>query len=354
MTLEVVTVIAGGVAYPLWSAISIDLGAEAVARTASLVCAHPTAAFGEEIALMPDVTVVVLAGGEPILTGYVRDTDPSFDEASHIVNIGIVSKAVDAVEASIEHETGRVENATLEEIARQLDPSGLAWQSDGSLPVEPWEQAVPGASVWDTIESTARSRGILVHDTAEGAVMMATKPEGRHAGGLAEGINIVSGDAHLTARHRFDPVVVRGQASRGTGETALRLEARASDPSVGRRRPRVIVGEFEATAERLKMRADWQVKRAAGRSAEATVVVPGWRDAAGMLWRPNWLVPLTSPRLYLDQDMVIRSVQLVQDDGGTRATLSLVDPRALGGENPQGESAPVWAVPRPKPQIAAA
>ena len=58
MTLEVVTVIAGGVAYPLWSAISIDLGAEAVARTASLVCAHPTAGFGEEIALMPDVTVV--------------------------------------------------------------------------------------------------------------------------------------------------------------------------------------------------------------------------------------------------------------------------------------------------------
>lgn len=351
MTLEVVTVSAGGAVFSLWSEISIDCGAEVVARTASLVCADPAAAFGGAMPLMPDVPVVVLASGEPLVTGFVRDTSPDFDPESHTVRIGIVSKAVDAVEASIDHPTGRVENASLEDIAREFDPAGLDWSSDGGLPPEPWEQARPGASVWDTIEQTARARGVLVHDDGEGRVKFATKPAGRHAGGLAEGVNLISGGGQLTSRHRFDPVVVRGQASRGTGAAALRSEARASDPAVGRTRPKVIIAEFEPTSERLQARADWEVRRAVGRSATATVEVPGWRDAAGTLWTPNFLVSLVSPRLYLSQDMVISSVQFTQGDGGTRARLSLVDPRAFGGEDPQGESAAAWGVPKPKPKV---
>jgi len=48
----------------------------------------------------------------------------------------------------------------------------------------------------------------------------------------------------------------------------------------------------------------------------------------------------------LDQDMIIAGVSFEQDaNGGTTTTLSLKDPRALGGNTAKGWSAP--AVPTP-------
>ena len=43
--------------------------------------------------------------------------------------------------------------------------------------------------------------------------------------------------------------------------------------------------------------------------------------------------------------MCIQRAVFSQDDKGTVATLSLVDPRALGGENPRGTSAASWSAP---------
>ena len=158
----------------------------------------------------------------------------------------------------------------------------------------------------------------------------------------------MSASATFTEDKRFSPVIVRGQSSRGGGAGALRLEARALDASVRRQRPRIIVHESEATSAKLKERAERQVKRAAGYGCSAEVEVSGWRDGEGRLFEPHFLIPVRDARIYLDQEMVIKSVtfsQSVESGGpGTRARLSLADPRALNGEAPAtgGGGSDLW------------
>ncbi|NEK55207.1 hypothetical protein GUK36_38890, partial [Rhizobium leguminosarum] len=142
-------------------------------------------------------------------------------------------------------------------------------------------------------------------------------------------------------------VKVRGQASEGTEKQQLRPEARANDSGVSRRRPLIIPHEGEVTVDRLKKRADWQVKRGSGYAATASITVTGWRDGGGKIWTRNWLVQVQDAWIGIDGLMVIKSVTLTQDaEGqGTVAILDLADPRALGGENPRGKTADAYSAP---------
>ncbi len=88
-------------------------------------------------------------------------------------------------------------------------------------------------------------------------------------------------------------------------------------------------------------------QRRAGTTAQITV--KGWRDAAGKLWQPGWLIPVHVADLGLAQEMMIESVSYEQQDAGTGdgtvARLSLVDPRAYGGKAGKGgKSNAAWTV----------
>lgn len=354
--LEDVAITANGEPFPWWTVISVTYGAEQASRTASLTVVDPGVAVrGSDWPLMPDVPVEITASGDLLLTGYGRDFDPSHEEENWSGTVGIVSRSIDAVEASVVHPTGNANDLDLLQIAQTFDDVGVGWISDESLPVEPWHQLIPGESDWDSVERRARSSGVLIYDEPDGRLRLATKPPGRHAGGLKNGVNIVRASGHLTSDGRFSQVKARGQATRGSGAGVLRVEAEAQDSGVPRYRPRVLIHEGETTSERLKRRVDWEVRRAAGRSRSATVTTAGWRDEAGTLWTSHWLVHLDDPRIFLNQDMAISSVTLTQDtnDGseGTSAILGLVDPRALGGEDPKGDSADAWAGEAPRPTI---
>lgn len=357
--LETVTVTIGGRPFAGWSEIEIDCSVEQLAREASLKATDFDGAFPLE----PGMPCTVEAGGDTIVTGYV-DLLPEHTEDSHTLTISVVSRTVDLAEASIEHPTGFVEKKGLDAIAREFDTAGVGVETDQSFPAEPASFVNPGASWFAHVEPLARAHNAFVYDDENGKVQIAVKPRGRHAGKLSigDGGNIVSASAKLTESGRHDETIVRGQASRGSDAASLRLQARARDAGVSRRRPRIIVLEGEATAQKLKDRAEREVKRAAGLSREATVTVSGWRDAAGRIWRPHFIVAVDDPKIFINQDMAIKSVKLSQsiEDGGpgTRATLTLVDPRALGGEasarasaGDGPPSAPAYETPEPQGRV---
>ncbi|WP_128292011.1 phage baseplate assembly protein [Afifella aestuarii] len=360
--LETVTVEVGGEVYGLWSEIDLVFGAEQAVRTANLTCAHPGLAGIGRFRIRPDMPALVKASGETVITGYVRDVDPNHGDQNEKIRVTIGSKTIDSVESSVLHESGRVENADMLEIAAEIDPTGVEWILAGSKPPkEPWHQVVPSRSPFRELEELARSRGYLLHDNADGQMVLADRPEGRHAGALAigQGGNIVRAESKLTGNGRHDKVVVRGQGSRRHGATELRAEATAHDGTVGRSRPQIILHEGEPSYARLKKRADNQVRRAAGRSRTASVEVAGWRDQAGRIWSPNWLVYLDDPLILLRQDMAISQVTLRQGPGlsedaaATRAILQLVDPRAFGGDDTGGDSDAVWQTPDPEAEVTA-
>ncbi|MBX5082169.1 hypothetical protein HJB56_05125 [Rhizobium lentis] len=328
---------------PPYKSITITSSAEEAVRTASLVLV-PT---GGVVSVAPGRAVTIKAGGDLILTGYVRDVQPSHSATDRTLNVTVCSRTIDATECSVDHPTGEILEKDLAGIAKEFDGLGIGVESDGSLPIEPRHKLRTGESLFATIERRARGRGILIYDTPQGKLKLATKPEGMHSGGLIWGVNIEQASSSITERGRYSSVKVRGQASEGVEKQQLRAEARANDSGISRRRPLIIPHEGETTVDRLKKRADWQVKRGVGYAATASITTTGWRDGGGRLWTRNWLVQVRDAWIGIDGMMVIKSVTLNQDaEGqGTTATLSLADPRALGGENPRGKTSDSYAAP---------
>lgn len=329
---------------PAHTRISVSYSAEQAVRTAS----GDFVITGSGIPVQPDQEVTITAGGTPVLTGYVRDVEPSYDAegADRRLAITFVSRTVDATETSVDHETGEVLKKTLPDIARDLDTLGIGIEDDGTITdVEPRHKLDTGESLFQTIERRARGRGVLIHDTPEGRLRLATKPAGQHAGSLKRGLNIKSGSAKLTGKDRYSDVAVRGQTTVGSDAPQLRGQAKATDPAVRRRRPLIVQHEGEVTTDRMTKRAEWHAKRGAGEATTASITVIGWRDAGGTIWTANWLVMVEDDWLGLNGMMVIKSVQLEQDGSGTRATLQLADPRSLGGDNPRGSSDAGYSAP---------
>ncbi|PBC09199.1 hypothetical protein [Mesorhizobium sp. WSM3859] len=345
--LETISINAAGIFLP-WQHVRISISAEEAVRTA-VVTGHVPPGMSPP---WPDDKVTLTASGTLLLTGYVRDLRPDQGPDDWQATITLVSRTVDAVETSILHKTGRVENKDIKGIGEAFDNLGIGIEAQGSFETIAKHQIEPGESLYSTLEPLARAEAAIIHDTAEGKLFIAKKPGGTHSGGLAAGVNIVSASAEFSGQGKFNPTIIRGQQSRGTTPQALRPESKANDPSVGRNRPKIVVLDGEATASHMKNAAEWEARAAAGLAVNATIVVVGWRDAGGKTWTPNWQVYVRHPRIYLDQMMVIKSVELSQDtagDGeGTRATLTLTDPRALGGSSSGSKSGKGWSAPEPK------
>lgn len=354
--LETIVVTLGGQTFSGWSEIEIDYSVEQAARTASLKISDYGGAFPVE----HGQPCTVSASGDLVVTGYVRDIMPSHDESGHHVMISVVSRTVDLVEASIDHPTGFVRKKTLDDVAREFDTAGVGIEFDQAFPVEPASFVNTGRSWFYHMEPLARAHSAFIYDDENGKAQVAVKPRGRHSGALTigNGGNIIAASAKISEHGRHDEVIVRGQSSRGADEAALRPEGRAKDASVKRRRPRIVVLESEMTGQKLKERAEREIRRAAGFSCEATITVSGWRDEGGSVFRPHWLIAVNDPRIYINQDMAIKAVKLTQsieaNGRGTRAVLTLCDPRALGGEasakSSAGDgdaSAEAWSTPEP-------
>lgn len=328
------TVVISGVSAPMKS-ISVSISAEEAARSAE----GSFAITGSGLPVRCGQAVTITATGTLLLTGYVRDVKPSYDaESDRSLSVSFVSKTVDATETSAIHKTGETLNKSLPDIGREFDNLGIGIEDDGSFPPEPVHRLIPGESLFDTLYRRIRGRGGLISDTPEGKLKLSTKPSGMHSGMLRRGDNIKAASATFTEEGRHSDVMVRGQTTVGSDAPQLRGQAVARDAGVSRSRPIILAHEGEILVDRMKTKAEWQAKRSAGQAATASITTIGWRDSGGTIWTPNWLVMVEDDWIGINGMMVIKSVQLSQDDSGTIATLSLADPRALGGENPRGSS----------------
>lgn len=342
MSLETIVFAVNGQPLP-FTECTLDASAEEAVRSGNFTVAHN----GPGLPCQIDDDATIHISGELWGTGYVRDVDPMHDDSNRSCTVTFVSRTCDATECSIIHATGLIEDADLLAIAREFDMLGIGIEGDPDTTVKRVHKVIPGETLFNTLATDARAQGVLIYDTPEGRLMLADKPEGRHAGTLKLGRNILEAHGSLSGAENFSEVRVRGQASIGTDAPALRPEAVA--PGVARRaRPLLKLLEGEVTTERMKRRADWEARRASGRGIGCTVTVAGMRDDAGAIWSPNRLIEVDDDWIGVNQDMVIAKVSLEQDgEGGTTSVLTCKDPRALGGDNPHGKSAGGWAAPAP-------
>jgi prophage tail gpP-like protein len=321
----------------------------AVTRSLDSVPASFDIQVTEKYPLAPDIVVkagapcTVSIGADLVLTGYVDRYSASIDAAAHNVRIAGRSKSEDLVDCSALFDTTSKEpgmqklNGTALSIARGLAaPYGVTINSlagDGAQ--IPQFNINLGETAWEIIDRVTRYSKLLAYDMPDGSVVMAQYGSEKMASGFTLGANIEHADITYSMDERFQEYEAHFLSTMAFG-TDMGINSPAigevvKDDEVPRFRKRYIVSEQTILGQPIAHdRAVWERNRRYGRSQVFSVVTDSWRDAAGALWAPNHLAPISAAPLKVsDVTWLIASVSYLRDENGQHAALTLMPKEAF-------------------------
>lgn len=307
--------------------------------------------------VVPFDPVSVYIGNDVVLTGYVDEFQPEFDPRGHRVVITGRSKTADLVDCKPDIASGQFAGYGLAQIARALcglfgigvvvDPSVTDAVSDAVSDAT----LERGETAFAFLERLSRLAGVLLCDTPSGNLLLTRTGQTHGAGQIVEGQTIEFARARFSVHRRFSDYIVKGQTALtggaaasgsaqpsddagaadapaagtapligGTGVVQNAQQATAHDAGVPRYRPHVSIAESQLSQAQMQLRANWQRQYAFGRSIQVTVGVRGYRQPDASLWCINQMVTVTSPRLGLDQDLLVAGVAFTLAEGRGRVT----------------------------------
>ncbi|GJD65179.1 phage baseplate assembly protein [Methylobacterium frigidaeris] len=343
---EIVSLTVDGTRLRGWQEVSVDRSAESAEISFSLTATNPSWSAEAKTLRRGKAVEIRTApggrgGGDLLVKGYVTGYGAKYAPDTKTITIEGKSKAVDAIDCHpVKHKTGRFENKTLLDIAKDLDEVNVGFTTDQQLDKLAKVQRQPLDTIYQTVEREARRLGLMLQGEPDGSINITRAGVRRHAGALVLGQSPVQEmDIRLKCDAKFSKIVGRGQRATGTGTDALRLEESEDDPSVGRYRPLLVIPEGDWTKKELKKRLQWERLRRAGNGTTISVKLSTWRDEGGQLWTPGLLMAVVNDPEDVDGDFSVSSVNFRQGDEGTVAYVTFVDPKAQGGKAAKGKSA---------------
>lgn len=332
----VVTLQVGGERYEGWTEISVRLSMETLAGDFQLTLTTLEAADAALVPVQPGEACTVAIDGEVVITGYVDDVSPSYDDREHSITVQGRDRAGDLVDCSVVDKPRTWSGVKLERIAQDIaKPFGITVRAATDTGAAFAAFSIQeGETGHEAIERACRMRGVLAVSDGQGGIDLVRTGTARVTESLVEGINILAAEAQHSMRDRHDRYLVKGQ-TQGTddayGEVAAQPTEAATDPGVTRYRPLLVVAEDQADIASCKQRALWEAAVRSGRAFRADIGYRGWRHADG-LWRPNRLVKLVSPSLGVATELVIAEVCFSLDDEGTKSRITVTRPDAFRPE----------------------
>lgn len=334
----------GGKRYGGWKDIEIQRGMEQLSGRYTLSVTDRWPGQYEPRPILPGMASQVLLDGEAVLTGYSDDTQPGYDDKNTWLTISGRDKTEDLVDCSAIHKTGQWKGKSLDSIAADLlKPFGIG------LVIDPRAKAAcskkissfnieEGETVFACLERAARLQAVLMWTDGLGNVVLGYPGETRAEVALVEGKNIKYAQGSFSHAERFSHYIVKSHSrddddddSESPSKT-YQTKAEAADSVITRYRPLIVIAEDHAHQATAKERAQWEASVRAGRGNRATIKVQGWRQDGdtGPLWAPNIRVPVKSPRLRVDCDLLIVHVTYRENgQDGTIAELEVADPRSM-------------------------
>jgi prophage tail gpP-like protein len=284
----------------------------------------------------PGDACTVAIDDQVLITGYVDDANVQFDARYHALDVVGRDAAGDLVDCSVDSAPGHWKNQTIAQIiadlCRPYKPSGLTVtaQTDVGAPLEKFG-VQEGEAVFDAIERACRYRGVLPVSSGTGGIWLVKPGTERVPVALEEGKNILVGQKLSSMRDRFQNYTVKGSDA-GTDDSIPEQNsgpsAGAEDKNVKRYRPLVVIAENPCDTAQLKKRAIWEAAVRRGRADRIVITVQGWTHPGGV-WMFNKLVPVKSPGLKTDRELLIVAVNFSRDEQGTFTSLELCDPEGL-------------------------
>lgn len=322
---------AGGLVYSGWTQARITRHLEHMAADFEIEVSERWSTGGQQCRIPPMTRCTIALGPDLVLTGFTDDYDAALGATSHTVRIAGRSKTMDLVDCMPPIQGAQFLGSSVDAIARAV----AAYFEIGVLVTAPDLTTVFPQASYELTETAfaylsrlCALSGVLAFDDAFGNLVLAQAGTASARGALVEGENGVDLKARISARERFSDYAVLAQTPLAEDDVAADpgVIGTAQDPSVTRFRRFAEMAENAADEGLAADRARWRALRNAGRGTIVNATVPGWRqnsDAGAPLWQVNQIVPVKSPRLWLDRTLLIVGVTFLLDERGSRTELTL-------------------------------
>ena len=291
-----------------------------------------------------DQCEVHLAGIKAI-TGKVSTRQVYYDKRRHYIEIQGATFTLDLSGSSPISKTMEHKNVTFEQFARALlKPYKIPFLVEGGqLPQFkfPRISLMHGLSTLDHLDQYSRHVGAGFTSDAQGSFVAIAGPGGG-SDSVIEGKNILIGREII-----YNPSMESAAPaiSQQTGSDQKSMAHVASVPYLSQQMqqlgksfmPFVIPMEVpSADKEHMQGRTSTERNWQAEDQITVFATVQGWLRPSGGLWERNQQVHVKSPMLIMDMDLTLKSATFTQDiNEGSRTTLELCNPNALGGQTPQ-------------------
>lgn len=341
---EAITLRVDGKVHGGWTKVSVTRSLDAMAGSFELTLTwqwrNPADQFKPVMApVQQGEACTVDIGNERVITGYIDDWIPSYDEGSVTIAVIGRDKTADLVDCSVVHPSGQFNNQTLKQIADTVcQPFGIKVITETDIGAAfARVQIEQGETAHELLSRLARQRGVLLTSDTMGNLVITRASKVNVGTALVLGENIKAARGRFSHRDRFSQFTVKAVGA-SFGEkwdsTALStvggIQAKVTDPDVRRYRPMVIINEEITTAEGASKRGQWERQRSLGRSNMTEITVTGWRiPQTGKLWNINLLVRVKDAIQGLDDDLLIKTIMFSEDDQGRLAVLNVVPPESM-------------------------
>jgi prophage tail gpP-like protein len=344
-----VSIVVNGVQWNGWQSIEITRGIETVPSSFSLMGTErfPGVAGQTTVDIPLTAPAKIMIGSDLIITGYVDTAERSYTAESHQILFTGRSKISDLVDCSGFTQSWQIQNLTLLSLATAIcKPFGITVTApDGDTAPIVNISVVLTSTGWELLEEVARWLNKLVYDGPDGGLIIASLGDNTHSSGIQEGVNVQEARVTLNAQEMYSQIGAiysdTATLTDGAGSTQISFVQNAQATAANffkpradgsaRFRPLLIVAEQGPAQDQVvPRRVQWEMGRRWGRSQIVYVTVDSWRDSAGTLWSPNFLLPVDLPSLkFAKTTLLITDVTYIKDDQGTRAELTLMPPVAM-------------------------
>lgn len=323
-----VVLLVQGVPYKGWKSVEVSCGMEQIAGTFTMTASDKWQANALAWPITPSLKCFVLIGPSRVITGYIDESGPEYDERNHVNRFSGRDATGDLVDCSAIHKGGQWKKAGLQKIANDLCmPFGIPVTAETSLG-KPFDVFAlqDGETVFEALDRAARQRGVLLMSSGNGGLVLTRAGMSMIPTALVMGKNIERGAATYDYKDRFSKYIIKGQAPGGDEyskpEDHMQLKGEATDSGVTRYRPKIIYAE-QGDNMTYSDRAKWECNVRAGRAIRVQYTVTGWEYLPGRIWQPNKMVPIIDPYLGIFTPMLIVRCTYVLEDGGSRTMLEL-------------------------------
>lgn len=340
-----------GKIYAGWTREEIQTGIEQIAGgfVLQLASVYP---YGETppVLLREGLPCELWIGDDLVISGYIDDLETDDTDTNSSVRISGRDKTGDLVDCSAVHKSGQWRNAKLEQILSDIaKPFGIKVEiTPGTSTGEVFKRFAleEGEKAFDAIDRACRLRGVLITSTPQGNLLITTASSKASTVRLEEGVNMRMFNSKHSWKERHSEIILKGQMAGDDfehGATVAHPKAIAKDAEINRYRPLIVMAEQGTGTKTMQERATWEVQVRMGRGKRGGCTVVGWRmgkdGKVGALWRPNTLVHIVSPRMHLDQEMLIVTCAYKNTEQGKQCEMTFARPETFALVNGIGKSA---------------